>query len=145
MVDSTMRRGGYAPDALLEVLHTVQEHFGYLDRDALAYIGAALGVPKSRVFGVATFYSFFTLKPAGEHTCLVCTGTACYLAGAPALVERIQQRLGIAPGETTADGKLSVLAARCVGACTMAPVVVVDGDINGRVTPDGVEALVAAL
>jgi len=145
MVDSSMRRGGNRPDSLIEVLHTVQELFGYLDRDALAYVGAGLGVPKSRVFGVATFYSFFTLRPPGEHTCVVCTGTACHLAGAPGLVVRVEQLEGAVPGETTADGRLSVLTARCVGACTMAPVVVVDGRINGHVTPDRLESLLVGL
>jgi len=140
-----MRRGGYRPDALIEVLHTVQERFGYLDRDALAYVGAGLGVPKSRVFGVATFYSFFTLKPSGAHTCALCTGTACYLGGALELVKRMEELKGLAPGETSADGQLSLVTSRCIGACTMAPVAVIDGRINGHMTPERLEAMLAAL
>ena len=82
IVETRMRRLGDRPPALIEALHAAQEAFGYLDTDALNYVGDTLGVPHSRVFGVATFYSFFTLKPQGEHTCVVCTGTACYINGA---------------------------------------------------------------
>ncbi len=145
MVDTRVRRGGNRPDALIEVLHTVQELFGYLDRDSLAYVSASLGVPKSRAFGVATFYSFFTMKPPGEHACVVCTGTACYINGAGPIIERIEQATGVGPGETTEDGRLSVLTAHCIGACSSAPAVIFDGDINGKVTPDSIAALLEAL
>ncbi|MDQ1514568.1 MAG: bidirectional [NiFe] hydrogenase diaphorase subunit [Actinomycetota bacterium] len=134
-VDARMRRMGRDPGALIEVLHAVQESFGYLDLDGLAYVGSALGVPPSKVFGVATFYSFFTLKPAGEHTCVVCIGTACYITGARVVLGGIGAGLGLHPGETTADGNLSLLTARCVGACSLAPVMVVDGKTHGRLTP----------
>jgi len=141
-VDARLRRLGRDPSALIEVLHSVQESFGYLDLDGLAYVGAALGVPPSRVYGVATFYSYFTLKPAGEHTCVVCTGTACYISGARALLDGIARRFGIGPGQTTPDGVLSVLTARCVGACSLAPVMIVDGEVHGRQTEgDAVAAL----
>lgn len=144
-VDARLRRLGRDPSALIEVLHTVQESFGYLDVDGLAYVGAALGVPLSRVYGVATFYSYFTLKPAGEHTCVVCTGTACFITGARALLDGIAADLGVRPGETTADGKLSVLTARCVGTCSLAPVMVVDGEMHGHVTPAGAVATLEKL
>lgn len=144
-VDSRIRRLGGKPDGLIEVLHAVQEAFGYLDRDALAYVGASLRVPPSKVFGVATFYSYFTLKPAGEHTCVVCTGTACYITGAAGLLAAVKAEFGVTPGETTADGRLSLLTARCVGACSLAPVVVVDGETSGRLTPAGVVARLSAL
>ncbi|MFI5040235.1 MAG: NAD(P)H-dependent oxidoreductase subunit E [Acidimicrobiales bacterium] len=145
MVDARIHRGGSRPDALIEVLHTVQELFGFLDRDALAYVSASLGVPPSRVFGVATFYSFFTLKPSGEHLCVVCTGTACYLDGASTIVSRIREVAGVEPGETTADGKLSVLTVRCLGVCSMAPVVVIDGVVSGAVTPASISDRLEAL
>ena len=106
-VDVRMRRLGYRPDGLIEVLHTTQEVFGYLDDDALAYVGESLGVPPSKVYGVATFYSHFTLKPQGEHTCVVCTGTACYINGASGLLDEIGRTLGIEAGGTTPDGKVS--------------------------------------
>ena len=135
LVDATMRRLGNQSRGLIEALHTVQEAFGYLDESALRYVAVSLRVPLSRAYGVATFYHFFTLKPAGEHTCVVCTGTACYIKGAPQLLTAIHHELGAAPGETTADGKVSVLTARCLGSCGLAPAVVFDQAVAGKVTP----------
>jgi bidirectional [NiFe] hydrogenase diaphorase subunit len=135
-VDVRMRRLGYRPDGLIEVLHTTQEVFGYLDDEALSYIGESLGVPPSKVYGVATFYSHFSLKPQGLHTCVVCTGTACYIKAASALLAAIGKELGVQPGGTTADGRLSVLKARCLGACSMAPAVVIDGEVHGHAVPE---------
>src|SRR5262250_3183938 len=112
-----MRRLGHQSRGLIETLHTVQEAYGYLDEEALRYVATSLRVPLSRAYGVATFYHFFTLKPAGEHTCVVCMGTACYIKGASQLLETVQRDLAVAPGETTADGKVSVLTARCLGSC----------------------------
>jgi bidirectional [NiFe] hydrogenase diaphorase subunit len=132
-VDVRMRRLGYRPDGLIEVLHTAQEVFGYLDDEALAYVSDSLGVPPSKVYGVATFYSHFTLKPQGLHTCVVCTGTACYINGAGAILAELSQSLGTQPGGTTADGRVSLLKARCLGACSMAPAVVIDGEVHGKV------------
>jgi bidirectional [NiFe] hydrogenase diaphorase subunit len=140
-----MRRLGYRPDGLIEVLHTTQEVFGYLDDQALLYVGDCLGVPPSKVYGVATFYSYFTLKPQGEHTCVVCTGTACYINGAAGLLSEISQKFGAQPGGTTPDGKISVLKARCLGACSMAPAVVIDGETYGKVGPAGLSSLLEAL
>jgi len=142
IVETRMRRMGDRPAALIEALHAAQEAFGYLDDDALHYVGDTLGVPHSRVYGVATFYSYFTLKPQGEHTCVVCTGTACYINGAKEILGRLERELGVRPRETTADGKLSLLTARCLGACSLAPAVIVDGDVRGKV---GAGDLVAQL
>lgn len=89
LVNATMRRNGNASDALIETLHTVQEAFGYLDEISLRYVASSLKVPLSRVYGVATFYNFFTLKPQGQHSCVVCLGTACYIKGAPQILEAI--------------------------------------------------------
>ncbi len=136
IVEATARRHGREPHALIETLHTVQESFGYLDEVALRYVAGILRVPLSRVYGAATFYHFFTLKPKGKHTCVVCTGTACYIKGAPALLTAIEQRHGIKPGETTPDNELSVLTARCVGSCGLAPAVVLDGAVLGKVAPE---------
>jgi len=130
-----MRRLGQHSRGLIETLHTVQEAFGYLDEDALRYVAASLRVPLSRAYGVATFYHFFTLKPAGEHTCVVCMGTACYIKGAPQLLNTIEHDLRITPGETTPDGKVSLLTARCLGSCGLAPAVVYDHEVAGKVTP----------
>ena len=133
IVETRMRRLGNRRDALIEALHSAQEAFGYLDDDALRYVGDSLAVPPSTVFGVATFYHYFTLKPQGEHTCVVCTGTACYINGASEILTAIRNELGIKPKETTDDGKLSLLTARCLGACSLAPAVIVDNEVEGRV------------
>lgn len=135
IVDATMRRLGHQSHGLIETLHTVQETFGYLDENSLRYVSKSLRVPLSRAYGVATFYHYFTLKPPGEHTCVICLGTACYIKGAGQLVDVLQQTYSIEPGETTVDGKLSALSARCLGSCGLAPAVVYDHDIAGRVTP----------
>lgn len=135
IVETRMRRLGNRPDALIEALHSAQEAFGYLDDDALRYVGESLSIPPSKVFGVATFYHHFTLKPHGEHTCVICTGTACYINGAAEILSAIRTGLGVKPRETTADGKLSLLTARCVGACSLAPAAIVDGEMEGRVSP----------
>ena len=134
LVDATIRRQGAHPRGLIETLHTVQEAFGYLDAHALRYVAMSLRVPLSRAFGVATFYHFFTLKPAGEHTCVICMGTACYIKGAPQLLDAVQKDLGIVPGETTTDKKVSLLTARCLGSCGLAPAVVYDQDVAGKVS-----------
>lgn len=136
IVDATMRRVGQKSRGLIETLHTVQEAFGYLDETALRYVAVSLRVPLSRAYGVATFYHFFTLKPAGEHTCVICLGTACYIKGAPQLLETVRRELGILPGETTASRKVSLLSARCIGSCGLAPAVVYDNEIAGKVTAD---------
>jgi bidirectional [NiFe] hydrogenase diaphorase subunit len=133
IVEATARRHGREPHALIETLHTVQETFGYLDDIALKFVAVTLGVPLSRVYGAATFYHYFTLKPKGKHTCVVCTGTACYIKGAAALLSAVERAYGVKPGETTADNQLSLLTARCLGSCGLAPVVVVDGAVHGKI------------
>ena len=137
-VNRTMRLNGYAPHALIETLHAVQESFGYLDIEALKYVSEQLKLPRSLVYGAATFYHFFSLKPAGEHTCVVCMGTACYIAGVPKILDAIQQSYNVSPGETTADNKISVLTARCIGSCGLSPAAVFDGEVAGKLTPDAV-------
>ena len=136
LVNATMRRNGYAGHALIEALHSVQDAFGYLDEISMRFVAASLDLPLSKVYGVATFYHIFMLKPKGRHACVVCTGTACYIKGAGGLLEGIQERYGVNPGETTEDDRLSVLTARCVGACGLAPAVVLDGDVLGKQAAD---------
>ncbi len=133
IVEATARRHGREPHALIETLHTVQECFGYLDDTALKFVALTLRLPMSRVYGAATFYHFFTLKPKGKHTCVICTGTACYIKGAPALLNAIEKAYGVKPGETTSDNELSVLTARCLGSCGLAPAVVFDGAVLGKI------------
>lgn len=136
IIDVKMRKLGYEPHALIETLHAVQEAFGFLETDALKWVAKSLRVPPSRVYGVATFYNFFTLKPQGAHTCVVCLGTACYVKGASHILEAIQKFALIKSGETTPDKQLSLLTARCIGACGIAPTVVYDGAPAGRLTPE---------
>jgi bidirectional [NiFe] hydrogenase diaphorase subunit len=143
LVEATARRHGREPHALIETLHTVQECFGYLDETALRFVAGTLRVPLSRIYGAATFYHFFTLKPKGRHTCVVCTGTACYIKGAPALLEAVEKSHGIKPGETTPDGELSLLTARCVGSCGLAPAVVLDNTMLGKLAPAGIVERIA--
>jgi len=136
LIDRTLKRLRYQQDALIEVLHTAQEAFGYLDEDLLVYVARQLKLPLSWVYGVATFYHFFSLKPQGEHNCIVCMGTACYVKRAAEISAALQAQYGIAPGRTTPDGKLSLLTARCLGSCGLAPVLVLDGQVLGQETPE---------
>ncbi len=134
MVNRVMRLGGNQADALIETLHAVQDSFGFLDHETMEYVAHELKVPLSRVYSVATFYHYFSLKPPGEHTCVVCMGTACYIGGSSAILEDIREQVGIVPGETTADGKVSLLIARCLGSCGLAPAAVFDGQVAGKMT-----------
>jgi bidirectional [NiFe] hydrogenase diaphorase subunit len=136
IVEATARRHGREPHALIETLHTVQECFGYLDENALRFVASVLRVPLSRVYGAATFYHFFTLKPKGRHTCVVCLGTACYVKGADKVLAAVEERTKVKAGETTPDNELSLLTARCIGACGIAPAVVYDGTVTPRQTPE---------
>jgi bidirectional [NiFe] hydrogenase diaphorase subunit len=131
-LEVAMKRRQFRQDALIEVLHTAQEMFGYLETDLLYFIARHLKLPPSRVYGVATFYHLFTLKPQGRHTCVVCTGTACYVKGADALLAAVGEEAHIVPGETTPDGEVSLVTARCLGACGNAPVAVFDGVVRGQ-------------
>ena len=133
VVETRMRRLGNRPDALIEALHSTQEAFGYIDDEALRYVSDSLSVPPSKVFGVATFYHYFNLKPQGDHTCVVCTGTACYINGATEILASLESGLGVKPHETTTDGKLSLLTGRCFGSCSLAPAAIVDGEVMDRV------------
>ena len=136
ILETHIKRHQHRHDALIEVLHKAQELFGYLDDDVLLFIAYRLMLPPSRVYGVATFYHFFTLKPQGAHTCVVCLGTACYVKGAAKVLSAVEAAAGIKAGETTSDKQLSLLTARCIGACGIAPAVVYDGTVTPRQTPE---------
>jgi len=137
-VEATMRRNGYQPDALIETLHTVQGLFGYIDENALRFITSKLPVSPSKALGVVTFYHYFQMKPAGKHTFSMCTGTACHIKGGEAILEDIQEHYTLFPGETTPDGKISLLTVRCIGACGLAPAAVLDGEVVGNLTVERV-------
>jgi bidirectional [NiFe] hydrogenase diaphorase subunit len=136
ILEAHMKKHQFKHDALIEVLHKAQELFGYLEDDLLLFIAYKLKLPASRVYGVATFYHFFTLKPKGKHTCVVCLGTACYVKGADKVLGAIEARAKIKAGETTPDNELSLLTARCIGACGIAPAVVYDGSVTPRQTAE---------
>jgi bidirectional [NiFe] hydrogenase diaphorase subunit len=145
LVDRAMQHFDSRPDALIEVLHTAQEAFGFLSEDLLVYVSRQLRVPLSRVYGVATFYHLFSFRPLGEHSCTVCLGTACYVKRAAEILTAIEARFGLEPGHTTGDGRLSLATARCLGSCGLAPVLVLDGDVVGRATPDSAVSSLEAL
>ncbi len=123
---------------LLSILEAVQKRHRYLPEDYMRLIAKGLGIPVSRVFSVATFYAAFSLEPKGEHLIAVCHGTACHVKGAGQLTERLEKELGIKEGKTTEDGLFTLESVRCLGCCSLAPVVAVDGLVHGRVKPDKV-------
>lgn len=141
MLDASMKRQRYQPNALIEVLHVAQELFGYLKDDILLYVAHGLKLPPSRVYGVATFYHFFSFAPKGAHTCVVCLGTACYVKGGETLLAAVR---ACAAQENRGSGEngpfISIDTARCLGACGLAPVVVFDGEVCGTVEPAAAEA-----
>ena len=143
-VDFIIKKEGATEDALIQVLHGVQESMGYLPADVLEYIGKKLNVPMSKVHGVVSFYNFFKTKKDAEYVIMVCMGTACYVKGADKIVAALSSHLGIKPGEITPDGKFSIRLVRCIGACGMAPVMAVNGtDVYGRLTPESAVEVLA--
>jgi bidirectional [NiFe] hydrogenase diaphorase subunit len=133
-----MLKYGYEAQGLIETLHTVQESFGYLNEAALRYVSNSLNMRPSVVYGVATFYHFFSLVPPAAHTCVVCTGTACHIKGSQRILDDIDQSLSLQPGQTTPDGCASLQVARCVGFCSPAPVALFDQAAMGAVCSETV-------
>lgn len=128
---------------LIRVLHKAQGIFGYLPAEVQKFVGKKLGIPVAKVYGVVSFYSYFTMTPKGDHNIAICLGTACYVRGAEKIVDAIKKDLNISIGETTPDGKFSIEVLRCVGACGLAPVVMVGEKVYGRVTEDMVTTILA--
>ncbi len=133
---------GNEPGELINVLHEVQHAFGYIPAEVQDVVAHNLHLPVAQVYGVVTFYTFFSMIPKGEHPVSVCTGTACYVRGAERVLEEFRKELNVEVGETTPDGKFSINCLRCVGACGLAPVVLVGEKVYGRVSPDGVKAII---
>ena len=131
------------PGAMMPVLQEAQGIYGYLPREVQEIIAEEMGVPLSQVFGVATFYSQFTLTPKGEHTVSVCLGTACYVKGADKILAALEERLGIKAGECTEDGFFSIESCRCLGACGLAPVMTINDEVYGRLVPDDIPGILA--
>ena len=134
IIDSRKSR----PGTILSILEAVQETYGYLPKEIVEYVSKELSVPLSQLFSLATFYSAFTLKPRGKHTVHVCLGTACHVRGAPKIVDEISRVLTIEPGDTTEDRSFTLETVRCVGCCSLAPVIRVDKDTYGYNTMDKV-------
>ena len=126
---------------LINVLHKCQEHFGYLPAEIQEVVADELKMPVARVYGVVSFYSFFTMIPKGKHPISICMGTACYVRGAEKVLDEFKKELSIEVGQTTGDGKFSISSLRCVGACGLAPVVMVGEKTYGRVAPDDVKGI----
>ena len=129
--------------ALMPVMQEAQAIFGYLPKEVQQFIADGLGVTLSEVYGVATFYAQFVLEPQGEHVIGVCLGTACYVKGSGKIYEKLQEKLHISGGECTEDGKFSLDACRCIGACGLAPVMTINDDVYGRLTGDELDEILA--
>jgi len=136
IIDRILEKNKNLLGATMVVLNGIQDKIGFISPEIQVYVAHKLGVPVSRVHGVVSFYSFFTTTPRGKHTIKFCIGTACYVGGIDQIVEKAKQVLGIEPGETTEDGMITLELCRCVGACSQAPVIVVDDDVQGRVKPN---------
>jgi NADH:ubiquinone oxidoreductase subunit E len=136
IIDRILEENKNLPGATMVVLNSLQQAIGYISPEMQVYTAEKLSEPISRIHGVVSFYSFFTTTPRGQHTIKFCVGTACYVSGIEQIIEKAKQILGIEPGETTEDGLITLELCRCVGACSQAPVVVVDEDIQGRVKPN---------
>lgn len=142
VIDKHLKRGRYSQDLLIESLHVAQDVFGYLSDDVLMYVARALALPPSMVLGVATFYHLFEFEAPGEHSCSVCTGTACFVKGANDIVAAISDRFTVAAGATSEDGLLTLRTARCLGSCSLAPMVVFDGVVSAHQDPGSMVALI---
>ena len=142
LIDQILEENQGKPGATMVVLKELQSRIGYISEPMQVYVANRLHVPVSTVHGVVSFYSFFTTQPRGRHTIKFCLGTACYVGGTPQLVDKAKQVLGIDPGQTTKDGAITLEVCRCVGACSQAPVVVVDEEIHGRIRPSKLPQLV---
>ncbi len=141
--DRILARNNNDPSALIAILQDVQRRMGYLPKPVLTRIAEKLGVPLSRVYAVATFYKAFKLKPAGKHIIKVCLGTACHIKGAPQLMQALEGELKVKPEDVTPDGRFSFEAVRCVGCCGLAPVIMIDENFHGKVSPKDVKQILA--
>lgn len=142
VIDQILTDNRDLPGAVMVVLNELQSQIGFISETMQKYVARKMGMPVSKVHGVVSFYSFFTTTPRGKHTIKFCMGTACYVGGMPQLIEKAKQLLGVEPGETTPDGNITLEICRCVGACSQAPVIVVDESVNGRVKPNKFPQLV---
>lgn len=136
IMDQIINQNRDIPGGLMVVLNELQHQIGFVSESMQQYVAKKLRIPVSQVHGVISFYSFFTTEPRGKHTIKFCMGTACYVGGMPQLIEKAKQIIGVEPGQTTPDGEVTLELCRCVGACSQAPVVVIDDDTHGRLRPN---------
>jgi NADH:ubiquinone oxidoreductase subunit E len=141
LIDEIIKKNKDLDGSTMVVLNELQSRIGFISPAMQKYVAQGLHLPLSKIHGVVSFYSFFTTKPRGRHTVKFCMGTACYVGGMPQLIDKAKQVLGIEPGETTPDGEITLEICRCVGACSQAPVIVVDEDMHGRVKPNKMQQL----
>ena len=141
-IQTALNRNARRADSLIEILHIVEESYGFIPLWMMAYLSKELRVPPSRRYGVVTFYHFFSLKPRGEHTCVVCTGTACHVKGSMSVLRAIEDEFAVRPGETTEGGKLGLQTARCLGCCSLGPVAVFDNELLPKVESGKITALI---
>jgi NADH-quinone oxidoreductase subunit E/NADP-reducing hydrogenase subunit HndA len=142
LIDQVVTRHNAEPSSLITILHEVQEAVGYLPEEVLEQVARRMEIPLADVHGVVSFYALFSMKPKGRHRIAACKGTACYVRGAPRVLERFESELGIKAGDTTADAEFSLDVVRCLGACGLGPVVMIDEDVHARLKPDRVPSVV---
>lgn len=128
--------------SLIVILHKAQEIFGYIPEEVQEFIAEKIEIPVSKVYGVVSFYNFFSTEPKGKYPISVCTGTACYVRGAEKILEALQKELGLKLGGVTADGLFSLDSLRCVGACGLAPVMLIGKDVHGKVKPEDIKGII---
>ncbi len=136
VIDQILEANRGLPGATMVILNELQSRIGFVSPEMQQYVARKMRVPVSAIHGVISFYSFFTTQPRGKHTVKFCLGTACYVGGMPQLIEKAKQTTGIEPGQTSPDGQITLEVCRCVGACSQAPVIVIDDEIQGRVKPN---------
>jgi len=140
-IDALLIKYDYDKNSIIQIMGEIQDEHNYLPRDILEYVSRRLKVPLSKIYSIATFYAAFSLEPRGEHSIMVCTGTACFVRGISNVLHRIEDSLGIKAGCTTPDKKFTLETVNCLGACALAPIVVVDGNYHGQTTVQTVDTI----
>jgi NADH-quinone oxidoreductase subunit E len=142
-LEEVMSSNGHSTDGLISILQDIQSEYHYLPEKALRHVAKELDLPLIQVYGVATFFKAFSLKPQGKHKCSVCLGTACHVRGAPSILDELERELGIKSGETTEDMEFTLESVNCLGACALGPVVVIDGEYHGQMNAGKVKKIIA--
>lgn len=144
-VEEVLRKYEYKRENLIKILLEIQEHYRYLPEEVINYVGVAMGIPPSKIYGVVTFYAQFSLKPKGKYTIMVCDGTACHMAGSQEVLKGIEEEIGLKPGEVTKDLMFSLDQVGCLGACALAPVMVINNEVYGNLTREKVKEILKGI